>query len=94
MDTSSITPEEIACISERQGSIRTAGKSKTAIHCADDSLAGSVSQRACVFCGARVVLNPVTDAVHLVKKSEELQYVPPETGMETYIRIAQERGKI
>ena len=55
-----------ACISEREQSIMTAGKSKTAIHCADDSLAGSVSQRACVFCGARVVLNPVTDAVHLV----------------------------
>jgi nitrogenase molybdenum-cofactor synthesis protein NifE len=55
-----------ACISEREGSINTVGKSKTAIHCADDSLAGSVSQRACVFCGARVVLNPVTDAAHLV----------------------------
>jgi nitrogenase molybdenum-cofactor synthesis protein NifE len=55
-----------ACISERERSIVTAGRSRTAIHCADDSLAGSVSQRACVFCGARVVLNPVTDAVHLV----------------------------
>jgi len=55
-----------ACISEREHSIITAGKSKTAIHCAEDSLAGSVSQRACVFCGARVVLNPVTDAAHLV----------------------------
>ena len=55
-----------ACISERQNSIASGGKNKTAIHCADDSLAGSVSQRACVFCGARVVLNPVTDAVHLV----------------------------
>jgi nitrogenase molybdenum-cofactor synthesis protein NifE len=66
MDTSSVTPGGEACISERQNSILTAGKSKTAIHCADDSLAGSVSQRACVFCGARVVLNPVTDAVHLV----------------------------
>ncbi|MGB7788092.1 nitrogenase iron-molybdenum cofactor biosynthesis protein NifE [Methanoregula sp.] len=55
-----------ACISERQNSISSGGKNKTAIHCADDSLAGSVSQRACVFCGARVVLNPVTDAVHLV----------------------------
>jgi nitrogenase molybdenum-cofactor synthesis protein NifE len=44
----------------------TAGKSKSGIHCSDDSLAGAVSQRACVFCGARVVLNPVTDAVHLV----------------------------
>jgi nitrogenase molybdenum-cofactor synthesis protein NifE len=66
MDTSSITPEGSACISERQDSIQTAGRSRTGIHCADDSLAGSVSQRACVFCGARVVLNPVTDAVHLV----------------------------
>ena len=55
-----------ACIGEREQSIITAGKSKTGIHCADDSLAGSVSQRACVFCGARVVLNPVTDAAHLV----------------------------
>ncbi|MDD1680496.1 MAG: nitrogenase iron-molybdenum cofactor biosynthesis protein NifE [Methanoregula sp.] len=66
MDTISTTAEGSSCISERQDSIRTAGKSKTSIHCADDSLAGSVSQRACVFCGARVVLNPVTDAVHLV----------------------------
>ena len=34
--------------------------------CNNDSLAGSVSQRACVYSGARVVLNPITDAVHLV----------------------------
>nr|WP_319537859.1 nitrogenase iron-molybdenum cofactor biosynthesis protein NifE [uncultured Methanospirillum sp.] len=54
------------CISERQNSIITTGKNKSRIHCADDSLAGAVSQRACVFCGARVVLNPITDAVHLV----------------------------
>ena len=66
MDTSSVTVEGSACISERQNSIMTTGKSKSSIHCADDSLAGSVSQRACVFCGARVVLNPVTDAAHLV----------------------------
>ena len=55
-----------ACISEREQSIITAGRNKTSIACTTDSLAGSVSQRACVFCGARVVLNPVTDAVHLV----------------------------
>ena len=55
-----------ACISERERSIIRAGKNRTVIHCSDDSLAGSVSQRACVFCGARVVLNPVVDAVHLV----------------------------
>lgn len=30
------------------------------------SLAGSVSQRACVFCGSRVVLYPISDALHLV----------------------------
>jgi nitrogenase molybdenum-cofactor synthesis protein NifE len=29
-------------------------------------LAGSVSQRACVFCGSRVVLYPVADALHLI----------------------------
>ncbi|MEN6609248.1 MAG: nitrogenase iron-molybdenum cofactor biosynthesis protein NifE [Methanoregulaceae archaeon] len=55
-----------ACLDERQSSIITAGRSKSRISCATDSLAGSVSQRACVYCGARVVLNPVTDAAHLV----------------------------
>lgn len=34
--------------------------------CNVKSEAGSVSQRACVFCGSRVVLYPVADAVHLV----------------------------
>lgn len=36
------------------------------LKCDKDSLAGSVSQRACVYCGARVVLNPITDAYHIV----------------------------
>lgn len=36
------------------------------IRCDQDSVAGSVSQRACVYCGARVVLNPITDAFHIV----------------------------
>lgn len=36
------------------------------IKCESDSLSGSVSQRACVYCGARVVLNPITDAFHIV----------------------------
>lgn len=54
------------CLDERKNSIITTGKSKNRIHCADDSVAGAVSQRACVFCGARVVLNPITDAAHLV----------------------------
>lgn len=36
------------------------------IHCDGDSVSGAVSQRACVYCGARVVLNPITDAYHIV----------------------------
>lgn len=34
--------------------------------CDSESLSGAVSQRACVYCGARVVLNPITDAFHIV----------------------------
>jgi len=37
-----------------------------AIRCETRSAAGSVSQRACVFCGSRVVLYPIADALHLV----------------------------
>ncbi len=36
------------------------------IACGKASLAGSVSQRACVFCGSRVVLYPIADALHLI----------------------------
>jgi len=36
------------------------------ISCETTSLSGSVSQRACVFCGSRVVLYPVADALHIV----------------------------
>jgi nitrogenase molybdenum-cofactor synthesis protein NifE len=60
---SSVQPDGIE---ERGRSIIRAGNKRTAIRCSDDSLAGAVSQRACVFCGARVVLNPITDAAHLV----------------------------
>ncbi|MDQ2087105.1 nitrogenase iron-molybdenum cofactor biosynthesis protein NifE [Herbivorax sp. ANBcel31] len=41
-------------------------KEEGSIKCEKDSVAGSVSQRACVYCGARVVLNPITDAFHIV----------------------------
>ncbi len=34
--------------------------------CGKNSVAGSVSQRACVFCGSRVVLYPIADALHIV----------------------------
>ncbi len=39
---------------------------KQDIKCDQNSVAGAVSQRACVYCGARVVLNPITDAYHIV----------------------------
>ncbi|MDF2500184.1 MAG: nifD 13 [Anaerosporomusa subterranea] len=53
-------------IKERNPFIATKGKQKVSLKCDADSISGCVSQRACVYCGARVVLNPVTDAVHLV----------------------------
>jgi len=58
--------EATAAISEREQFIAIKGRRKNTIKCDTDSIAGCVSQRACVYCGARVVLNPVTDAIHLV----------------------------
>lgn len=53
-------------IRERQDSISVKGRQKKQLIGNTDSVAGCVSQRACVYCGARVVLNPITDALHLV----------------------------
>jgi nitrogenase molybdenum-cofactor synthesis protein NifE len=58
-------------LEERRASIGAGGGAAGAnsagpIRCGADSVSGAVSQRACVYCGARVVLNPVTDAFHLV----------------------------
>ena len=53
-------------ITERDEFILIKGKNKKQLKCDTDSSAGCVSQRACVYCGARVVLNPITDAIHLV----------------------------
>ncbi len=50
----------------REGQIHRKGTAPFAMECNKDSLAGAVSQRACVFCGSRVVLYPIADAVHLV----------------------------
>ncbi|MFP4225702.1 MAG: 4Fe-4S binding protein [Desulfobacterales bacterium] len=47
----------------------------------------------CIGCGLCVSTCP-TEAMELVKKAEDALYLPPETGMETYIRIARERGKL
>lgn len=46
--------------------LHTDGGSAVDMDCNKSSIAGSVSQRACVFCGSRVVLYPIADAIHLV----------------------------
>jgi nitrogenase molybdenum-cofactor synthesis protein NifE len=51
---------------ERENQIFRTGKDLHTIRCNRPSLAGSVSQRACVFCGSRVVLYPIADALHLI----------------------------
>ena len=51
---------------EREKQIHRKGNQPFDLECNKDSLAGAVSQRACVFCGSRVVLYPIADAVHLV----------------------------
>jgi nitrogenase molybdenum-cofactor synthesis protein NifE len=43
-----------------------AGGKPAEMACGKNSVAGSVSQRACVFCGSRVVLYPIADALHIV----------------------------
>lgn len=55
-----------AFINDRKNAILTKGKDDATIACGKASVAGSVSQRACVFCGSRVVLYPIADALHLV----------------------------
>jgi nitrogenase molybdenum-cofactor synthesis protein NifE len=55
-----------AVLEKRRAQVATVTDGKADIACAKPSLAGSVSQRACVFCGSRVVLYPIVDAVHLV----------------------------
>jgi nitrogenase molybdenum-cofactor synthesis protein NifE len=55
-----------AIFEEREDQIHRKGDGPYRMACDKESLAGAVSQRACVFCGSRVVLYPIADAVHLV----------------------------
>nr|WP_212694396.1 nitrogenase iron-molybdenum cofactor biosynthesis protein NifE [Vallitalea pronyensis] len=60
-------PSEHVILDSRKSFIIEKGVAAGAtIDCDKESLSGAVSQRACVYCGARVVLNPITDAVHIV----------------------------
>jgi nitrogenase molybdenum-cofactor synthesis protein NifE len=58
----------IEILKDRENQVfqKGAEKEDRSIVCEKASLAGSVSQRACVFCGSRVVLYPIADALHLV----------------------------
>lgn len=58
--------QAIQILSERRRHIYETGDTPFDIQCNRQSLAGSISQRACVFCGSRVVLYPIADALHLV----------------------------
>ena len=51
---------------ERKDQVLRKGEAPFRMDCNRESLAGAVSQRACVFCGSRVVLYPIADALHLV----------------------------
>lgn len=53
-------------LEDREKQVSVVGLDNHAIECGKASLAGSVSQRACVFCGSRVVLYPIADALHLI----------------------------
>lgn len=53
-------------LKDREKQIFTKGENTQGLVGGKPSLAGSVSQRACVFCGSRVVLYPIADALHLV----------------------------
>ncbi len=58
--------KSISILEDRKTQVFRKGSDEFDISCEKKSLAGSVSQRACVFCGSRVVLYPITDALHLV----------------------------
>ncbi len=59
----------VPLLKEREKQVYEKGKGQFDLQCDRKSVAGSVSQRACVFCGSRVVLYPVADALHLVHGS-------------------------
>jgi len=56
----------IPILKQREHQIYEKGSEAFHMTCDKHSVAGSVSQRACVFCGSRVVLYPIADALHLI----------------------------
>ncbi len=66
LDSSPRTGSGISLLEGRREQVAETGDAPVDMACGLASLAGAVSQRACVFCGSRVVLYPVADAVHIV----------------------------
>ncbi|MDY6833144.1 MAG: nitrogenase iron-molybdenum cofactor biosynthesis protein NifE [Thermodesulfobacteriota bacterium] len=56
----------IPILKQRRSQIWEKGDAPYELSCGIHSLAGSISQRACVFCGSRVVLYPIADALHVI----------------------------
>jgi nitrogenase molybdenum-cofactor synthesis protein NifE len=61
-----MAPKPTDILDARRPQIYRKGSEPFKMACEKTSLAGAVSQRACVFCGSRVVLYPIADALHLV----------------------------
>ncbi len=61
-----MTGMNMSVLEARKGQVYEKGDGPFKLKCNLDSVPGAVSQRACVFCGSRVVLYPITDALHLV----------------------------
>ncbi len=57
---------EIRTIISREGQIDNGQSRDFDLACEKKTVAGSVSQRACTFCGSRVILYPISDALHLI----------------------------
>lgn len=66
LDNKPENASRIALLEARRGQVRETDGSPVDMACGKASLAGAVSQRACVFCGSRVVLYPIVDALHIV----------------------------
>ena len=58
--------EATEILESRLPQIHQIGTDDVEMECEKHSQAGAVSQRACVFCGSRVVLYPIVDALHLI----------------------------